>query len=62
MKSMNDDARGLPETGLPDLTEIPLRQYLSAGQNALKNTVRRVVEEVERAEGNYAAHGSSPAP
>ncbi len=60
MESIDQDTGDSPATALPDLTGILLSQCLLPGQTPLRNAMRRVVEEVEQAEGHYAAHGSSP--
>ncbi len=46
---------------LPRL-DLPLMDLILTPGTALANAVRRVVEEAGSADGNYAAHGSSPHP
>jgi FXSXX-COOH protein len=57
------DSRGVAELfdeALPRLVDAPLADLILYEDSALTNAVRRVVKEVEQAEGSYAAHGSSP--
>ncbi len=51
----------LPDLTAPDGTPLPLEHLLFTADTALAKSVRRVVDEVRTANGNYAAHGSSPA-
>jgi FXSXX-COOH protein len=59
------DNRGVAELfgeALPRLVDASLADLILSTDTVLTNAVRRVVKEVEQAQGSYAAHSSSPSP
>ncbi len=53
----SDDVAGV---GIPEIRNIQLVKFLSSGDSAIAQAVRRVLLEAEQSLDNYAAHGSSP--